>query len=77
MKKRLGKRGIIFLVVAGLVLALAGWWWAAQPKTYRLVGRYPLLNEPNAMIRPTAAGFIVQESENLYVMRDWVTGKER
>ena len=73
--RRLGKWGRFLLVVTMLLFALAGWWWASRPKTYRLVGRYPLA-DTFEKVWSTTAGFLVKESARKYVMHDWATGRE-
>jgi hypothetical protein len=75
-RRRPGKRHIILLVAAALLFVFLGRWWVSKPQPYRFIGRYPLYNCTDS-IWPTSTGFLLRESDNLYIMRDWATGQER
>lgn len=72
----LPRKGLRYLVPAVVLLLLFGCWYAARPKTYRLVGKYSIKGNFNSCLA-TDAGFLLPEDPDRLVLRDWKTGRLR
>jgi len=63
----------IALLVAAPLLVLLGIWWCFQPRGYHLVGTYP---GTEVTVIPSRQGFLLRETRETFVLRDWVRGAE-
>ncbi len=61
----------IWRALLALALFGAGWWWCTRPAPLRLVGCYPTTHFDYL---PCSVGFVVHESADTYVLRDWHGG---
>ncbi|MHB9130530.1 MAG: hypothetical protein ACYDBB_05485 [Armatimonadota bacterium] len=73
VKKTIQRRRVWFILLALSVLLIGLWWWR-NPRSYRLVGTYPVIFSTPTLTLPCAAaenGFLLHESANVFVFRDW------
>lgn len=74
MRPRRPRRRWWLLVWPALIIALLYWWWQSQPRSYHQVARS---TTASITLIPCRQGYLTIETGDAYVLRDWVTGKEK